>query len=74
MIYSNDLDTITAFSKVVDTDVLVVNGPSMAGNGQPAGEGYFSHTIASPTGEGICTPRDFARVRRICTYNSLRSV
>lgn len=74
MIYSNDLDNITAFSKVIDTDVLVVNGPSMAGNGWPAGEAYFSHTIASPTGEGVCTPRNFARVRRICTYNSLRSV
>jgi len=74
MIYSNDLDNITEFSKAIDTDIVVVNGPSMAGNGRPAGEAYFSHTIASPTGEGVCTPRDFARIRRLCTYNSLRSV
>ncbi len=74
MIHSNDLQAITEFCKVIDTDIVVVNGPSLAGNGPPAGEGYFSHTISSPTGEGICTPRDFARIRRICTYNSLRIV
>jgi acyl-CoA reductase-like NAD-dependent aldehyde dehydrogenase len=73
-IHSSDLDVITRFSKAVDTDIVVVNGPSLAGNGPPAGEGYFSHTISSPTGEGICTPKDFARIRRITTYGSLRIV
>jgi acyl-CoA reductase-like NAD-dependent aldehyde dehydrogenase len=74
MIHSNNLELITEFSRRIDTDIVVVNGPSLAGNGPPAGEGYFSHTISSPTGEGICTPRDFARIRRICTYDSLRIV
>jgi acyl-CoA reductase-like NAD-dependent aldehyde dehydrogenase len=74
MIHSNDLQLITEFSRSVDTDIVVVNGPSVAGNGPPAGEGYFSHTISSPTGEGVCTPRDFARIRRISTYDSLRIV
>ena len=74
MIHSNNLKVITEFSKAIDTDIVVVNGPSMAGNGPNAGEAYFSHTIASPTGEGICTPRNFARIRRICTYNSFRIV
>ncbi len=74
MIYSNNLDNITRFSKAVDTDIVVVNGPSVAGNGGDAGEGYFSHTIASPTGEGICTPRDFARIRRISFSGSLQIV
>jgi len=74
MIHSNDLAVITEFSRRLDTDIVVVNGPSLAGNGPPAGEAYFSHTISSPTGEGVCTPKDFARVRRICTYNSLRIV
>ena len=73
-IYANDLELITEFTRRVDTDIVIVNGPSLAGNGAPAGEAYFSHTIASPTGEGICTPRDFARIRRLCTYNSLRIV
>jgi len=74
MIYSNNLDNITRFTKAVDTDIVVVNGPSVAGNGGDAGEAYFSHTIASPTGEGICTPRDFARIRRISFSDSLQIV
>lgn len=72
MIYSNNLETITAFNKAVDTDIVVVNGSSLAGNGGAAGEAYFSHTIASPTGEGVCTPRNFARIRRLAMYKSLQ--
>lgn len=72
MIYSNNLDTITEFNKAIDTDIVVVNGASLAGNGGYAGEAYFSHTIASPTGEGIATPRDFARIRRLVTYRNLQ--
>ena len=72
MIYSNNLDTITEFNKALDTDIVVVNGNSLAGNGGMAGEAYFSHTIASPTGEGICTPRNFARIRRLAMYKSLQ--
>ncbi len=74
VIFSNDLDTITQFTKALDTDIVVVNGPSLAGNGPRAGEGYFSHTISSPTGEGICTPRNFARERRLSIYKSLQIV
>ncbi|HNT66624.1 MAG TPA: aldehyde dehydrogenase EutE [bacterium] len=74
MIYSNHLETITRFTRAIDTDIVVVNGPSGAGNGGYSGEGYFSHTIASPTGEGICTPRDFARVRRLAIYENLQVV
>ena len=74
MVYSNDLEVITRFSRAVNTSIVVVNGSSLAGNGPPAGEGYFSHTIASPTGEGVCTPRDFARIRRLCSYKSQRFV
>ena len=73
-IYSNHLETITKFTRAIDTDIVVVNGPTLAGNGGYAGEAYFSHTIASPTGEGICRPRDFARVRRLATFNSLQIV
>jgi len=72
MIYSNDLDVITEFNKALDTDIVIVNGSSLAGNGGMGGEAYFSHTIASPTGEGICTPRDFARIRRLAMYKSLQ--
>lgn len=74
MIHSNNLAAITEFARALDTSVVVVNGSSLAGNGPPAGEGYFSHTIASPTGEGVCTPRNFGRVRRLSTFGSLRIV
>ncbi len=74
MIHSNNLAVITEYSRAVDTSIVVVNGSSLAGNGPPAGEGYFSHTIASPTGEGVCTPRNFSRIRRLTTFGSLRIV
>jgi acyl-CoA reductase-like NAD-dependent aldehyde dehydrogenase len=74
MIHSNNLDNITRFAKAIDTDIVVVNGSCLAGNGGNAGEGYFSHTIASPTGEGICTPRNFARVRRLAFSDVLQTV
>ncbi len=74
VIHSNNMKIITEFTRAIDTDIVVVNGPSLAGNGGVAGEGYFSHTIASPTGEGICTPRDFARLRRLTTFKSLQIV
>jgi len=72
MIHSNNLNNITRFAKAVDTSIVVVNGSSLDGNGGNAGEGYFSHTIASPTGEGICTPRNFARVRRLAISKALQ--
>ena len=71
VIHSNDIENITKFTKALDTSIVIVNGPSLAGNGPSAGEGYFSHTIASPTGEGVCTPRDFTRVRRLAISNDL---
>lgn len=72
IIHSKNLDNITKFTKALDVDIVVVNGSSLAGLGGNSGEGYFSHTIASPTGEGICTPRNFARVRRLAIANSLQ--
>jgi acyl-CoA reductase-like NAD-dependent aldehyde dehydrogenase len=74
MIHSNCFESITKFCKAINTTIVVVNGSSLAGNGPSAGEAHFSHTIASPTGEGVCTPRDFARIRRVCTFGSLRIV
>jgi acyl-CoA reductase-like NAD-dependent aldehyde dehydrogenase len=74
MIHSRNIETITKFSRAMNTTIVVVNGSSLAGNGGMAGEGYFSHTIASPTGEGVCTPRNFARVRRVSVFKGLRIV
>ncbi len=74
MIHSHDLDLITRYARALNTSIVVVNGSSLAGNGPPAGAGYFSHTISSPTGEGVCTPRHFARVRRLSVQGALRFV
>ncbi len=72
MIHSNNLNNITRFTKAINTSIVVVNGSSLDGNGGSEGEGYFSHTIASPTGEGICTPRNFARIRRLAVSRALQ--
>jgi acyl-CoA reductase-like NAD-dependent aldehyde dehydrogenase len=73
-IYTKDMDRATLFTKKLDCDVHVINGGTLRGDGGDLGEGYFSHTIATPTGEGICTPLDFTRKRRIMTYNAFRFV
>ena len=72
VIHSSNIDNITKFTKALDVDIVVANGSSLAGLGGNSGEGYFSHTIASPTGEGICTPRNFARVRRLAVAKSMQ--
>ena len=74
IIHSNNLDIITQFTQKLDVDIVVVNGTSLSGLGPKAGEAYFSHTLASPTGEGVCTPKDFARVRRLAVYGALKIV
>lgn len=73
-IFTKDIDRATRFTRVTDCDVNVINGGTLRGDGGDLGEGYFSHTIATPTGEGICTPLDFVRKRRIMTHGALRFV
>jgi len=71
-IFSKDINRATRYTRVLDCDVHAINGGTLRGNGGDLGEGYFSHTIATPTGEGICTPLHFVRKRRVMTYNALR--
>lgn len=73
-IFTRDLDRATKFTRVLDCDVHTINGGTLRGNGGDLGEGYFSHTIATPTGEGICTPLSFVRKRRIMTHGALRFI
>jgi len=74
MIHSNNLDTITRYGKTMNTSIVVVNGSSLTGLGGMAGEGTFSHTLSSPTGEGVCTPRHCARTRRLSFGGTLHIV
>jgi aldehyde dehydrogenase len=71
-IFSQDITRVTRFTRTLDCDVQTINGGTLRGNGGDLGEGYFSHTIATPTGEGICTPLNFVRKRRIMTYQGFR--
>ena len=73
-IFTKDMNRATLFAKRFAGDVTVINGGTWRGNGSDLGEGYFSHTIAAATGEGICTPLDFCRKRRIMVTGALRYV
>lgn len=71
-IYTQDMNRATDFTRRLDCDVHTINGGTLRGNGKAFGEGYFSHTIATPTGEGICTPVHFTRKRRIMIVGAMR--
>lgn len=64
-IWSNDIEHVTAFGRVINTTVFVQNGGTMAAFGI-GGSGTNSPTIATPTGEGVTGPQSFLRKRRFC--------
>jgi aldehyde dehydrogenase len=72
-IHSKNLDVLSRMSREIDTSIFVKNGPSLAGLGF-GGEGYTSFSIASPTGEGVTSARDFVRVRRCVLVDAFRIV
>lgn len=63
--YSRNIANLHAMACAINTSIFTKNAPTYAGLGLD-GEGYTSFTIASPTGEGLTTARDFSRKRR-CT-------
>lgn len=63
--YSKNLDALHRMARVMNCSIFVKNRSNFAGLGF-GGEGYTSFTIASPTGEGLTTARNFTRERR-CT-------
>lgn len=73
VIHSKNLDNITKMGRKMNTSIFVANGPALAGLGL-TGEGPTSFTIASPTGEGVTTPRHFTRIRRCVIHDHLRMV
>jgi aldehyde dehydrogenase len=64
IIHSQKLDNVTKMARAMNTTLFVHNAPSTGALGVE-GPGYFSHTIATPTGEGITTPLTFTRERQI---------
>jgi acyl-CoA reductase-like NAD-dependent aldehyde dehydrogenase len=73
VIHSKDLDVLSRMSREINTSIFVKNGPSLAGLGF-GGEGFTSFSIASPTGEGVTSARDFTRVRRCTLVDAFRIV
>jgi len=71
IIHSHDVSNMTAMARALDTTLFVKNGSSLAGLGN-GGEGYGNFSIATTTGEGICNPRTFTRVRRCVMVDKLR--
>jgi aldehyde dehydrogenase len=74
IIHSKNIATITDFGRRAATTIFVANGPSIAGLGGGAGEGYGSFSIATPTGEGITTPLTFTRSRRVAIAGAMRMI
>lgn len=72
-IFSTDLDAITRMSRALNVSIFVANGPTLAGLGA-GGEGFTSFSIASPTGEGLTTPRTFSRLRRVTVAGHLQGL
>lgn len=73
IIHSTSVRNMTRMGQVLDTTIFVKNGPCGAGNGI-GGEGWFSYSIAGPTGEGVTTPMTFTRQRRCAMVESLRII
>ncbi|MEE2961095.1 MAG: aldehyde dehydrogenase family protein [Myxococcota bacterium] len=65
--WSKNIDHLHMMARLINTSIFIKNAPFYAGLGL-GGEGYTSFTIASPTGEGLTTARDFSRARR-CTLS-----
>lgn len=71
MIHSHDVANMTAMAKALETTLFIKNGSCLAGLGN-GGEGYSNFSIATTTGEGICNPRTFTRIRRCVMVDKLR--
>jgi acyl-CoA reductase-like NAD-dependent aldehyde dehydrogenase len=73
VMHSDNLSKLSRMARECNASIFVKNGPSQAGLGFK-GEGPTSFTIASPTGEGMTTPRSFSRWRRCSLVGAFRIV
>ncbi len=70
IMHSTNVSKLTKMAKLIQSTIFVKNGPSYAGIAV-GGEGYTSFTIAGPTGEGLTSPKSFARRRKCVMVESL---
>jgi len=73
VIHSKNIDHMHRMALKMNTSIFVKNGMALAGLGM-GGEGPTSFTIASPTGEGMTTARNFTRMRRCVVSGYFRIV
>ena len=71
VIHTSDPETAARMARAINTTILVHNGASLAALGHGSA-GFHSHSIATPTGEGITTPMTFTRQRMITSVGPLR--
>jgi acyl-CoA reductase-like NAD-dependent aldehyde dehydrogenase len=71
--FSRNIEKLSKMARLVNCSIFVKNGPNYSGLGL-GGEGYTSFTIASPTGEGLTSAKDFTRVRRCTLVDYFRIV
>jgi acyl-CoA reductase-like NAD-dependent aldehyde dehydrogenase len=73
VIHTQNVNTATRMARAMNTTLLIHNAASPASLGV-GGPGYFSHSIATPTGEGITTPMTFTRERQMVVGHALRII
>ena len=73
IIHTKNVERATKMARAMNTTLFLHNAASPASLGM-GGPGYFSHTIATPTGEGITTPTTFTRERQMVVGNALRII
>ena len=73
VMHSENLSNLSRMARECNASIFVKNGPALAGLGWK-GEGFTSFTIASPTGEGMTSPRSFSRWRRCTLVGAFRIV
>jgi len=73
IMHSQNVERVTRMARAMNTTLFIHNAASPASLGV-GGPGYFSHTIATPTGEGVTTPLTFTRERQMVVGNALRII
>ncbi|MGA8730748.1 MAG: aldehyde dehydrogenase [Terracidiphilus sp.] len=73
IIHTQNVDAATRMARAMNTTLFIQNAASPASLGV-GGPGYFSHSIATPTGEGITTPLTFTRERQMVVGSAYRII
>jgi aldehyde dehydrogenase len=73
IVHTRNVDHATRMARAMNTTLFVQNAASTAALGVN-GPGYFSHTVATPTGEGVTTPLTFTRQRQFAVGNAMRFI